>query len=194
MFDANYRITKVEQNTTSKDEYTIEATLVKKAMETGDSLKKLNLKKLKFSFVKGKGSEAHVLTLLDKEGIKYAILENDISGDDHAYDDCFLTTACVKIMGKPDDCIELTTLRHFRDTHLLNSAEGKALVKEYYHIAPKIIEQISLRKEQEEVYKDIYLNMIIPTIDAINLYQPLLAINTYRDYTLFLKSQFLNNI
>jgi hypothetical protein len=35
--------------------------------------------------------------------------------------------------------------------------------------------------------------MIVPTINAINLHQPALAINTYRDYTIFLQSQFLNH-
>jgi hypothetical protein len=193
LFDAKYNITSVEQNSTYKNEYKIEASLVKKIKENGDSPKKLNLKKLKFSFVKGESGEAHVLTLIDKEGLKNAVLKNDISGEDHAYDDCFLTTACVKIMGKPDDCIELTTLRHFRDTHLLTTEEGKKLVDEYYHIAPKIIEQINLTKEQEVIYKNIYLNMIVPTINAINLHQPALAINTYRDYTIFLQSQFLNH-
>ena len=35
---------------------------------------------------------------------------------------CFLTTATVKYMGKPDDCYELTVLRDFRDKYMLTDS------------------------------------------------------------------------
>ena len=51
---------------------------------------------------------------------------------------CFLTTACCEFKGLPDNCDQLTTLRHFRDTYV-----PKELIAEYYRIAPKIVEAIT---------------------------------------------------
>jgi hypothetical protein len=50
---------------------------------------------------------------------------------------CFLTTVVCEWKGLPDNCDELTTLRHFRDTFV-----PPTLVEEYYKIAPKIVEKI----------------------------------------------------
>lgn len=49
---------------------------------------------------------------------------------------CFLTSACVEAKGLPDDCSELSVLRHFRDSYLAGIEEGKAEICEYYHVAP----------------------------------------------------------
>lgn len=35
---------------------------------------------------------------------------------------CFVTTACVKMLGLPDDCREMTVLRNFRDSLLKTEA------------------------------------------------------------------------
>jgi hypothetical protein len=55
---------------------------------------------------------------------------------------CFLTTACVKYYGLPDDCKELTILRQFRDHYMKEFKEGRQAIQEYYHLAPKIVEEI----------------------------------------------------
>lgn len=55
---------------------------------------------------------------------------------------CYLTTACCEHKGLPDDCEELTTLRHFRDTHV-----PEDMVEEYYKFAPGIVEKIKNNKE-----------------------------------------------
>jgi len=52
---------------------------------------------------------------------------------------CYLTTACVMSRGLPDNCLELTTLREFRDRVLLPTSRGKKAVSEYYRLAPKIV-------------------------------------------------------
>ena len=65
---------------------------------------------------------------------------------------CFLTSALVHYLGKADDCKELQTLRHFRDTVLKESREGRRLVCEYYHVAPKIVEAIEASGEKEKHY------------------------------------------
>ena len=69
---------------------------------------------------------------------------------------CFLTSACVEHLGKADDCYELTTLRHFRDAYLAQLPDGEALVKEYYEVAPKIVENINKSGETEKYYSYIY--------------------------------------
>ena len=46
------------------------------------------------------------------------------------------TTACVKSKGLSDDCIELSTLRKFRDEYILNLENGEKDIKEYYDTAP----------------------------------------------------------
>jgi len=69
---------------------------------------------------------------------------------------CFITTAVCKAQGLPDDTWQLMKLRTFRDEYLLTTAEGKALVKEYYRIAPKIVELIDALPNGASVYN--YLN------------------------------------
>lgn len=69
---------------------------------------------------------------------------------------CFLTSACVAYMGKEDDCRELTVLRAFRDNYLKNQSGGAELIKEYYEIAPRIVECINSSAEKEKNYAYIY--------------------------------------
>ena len=56
---------------------------------------------------------------------------------------CYLTTACTMVMGLSDDCFELQVLRRFRDKTLLPIVEGKRAVREYYSVAPEIVEAVS---------------------------------------------------
>ena len=55
---------------------------------------------------------------------------------------CFLTTAVVELRGEPDGGPTLTALRAFRDGYMTRTAERRALVEEYYAIAPKIVAAI----------------------------------------------------
>ncbi len=64
---------------------------------------------------------------------------------------CFLTTACTQAAGLPDDCHELATLRHFRDTYVRSLPKGDAIVAEYYAVAPRIVPKLS-KDELEMVY------------------------------------------
>ena len=79
---------------------------------------------------------------------------------------CFLTTACVKYYGLKDDCYELQTLREFRDKHLLNSADGKKLVNQYYDIAPAIVKCLEADKNKNILFKEIF-SQIKLACDAI---------------------------
>lgn len=69
---------------------------------------------------------------------------------------CFITTATCSALNKPDDCYELTTFRRFRDTWLLRQDDGSALIKEYYRIAPLIVDRINRLPNSEEFYRSIW--------------------------------------
>ena len=80
----------------------------------------------------------------------------DTHGDPERTSDCFLTSACVEYLGKPDDCEELTSLRSFRDGYMKSIKGGEELVKEYYEVAPKIVEVIEKSEKKNEYYSYIY--------------------------------------
>ena len=63
----------------------------------------------------------------------------EIRGGFRKHGFCFITTAVCEAEGKPDDCPQLTAFRSFRDGWLSETEEGRALVREYYEIAPAIV-------------------------------------------------------
>jgi hypothetical protein len=71
---------------------------------------------------------------------------------------CFITTAVCNTLGRPDDCRELNSFRNFRDDYLLKQPDGRAQVREYYLIAPLIVNAIDASPEKERVYHDIWNN------------------------------------
>jgi len=72
---------------------------------------------------------------------------------------CFITTACVKYYGLRDDCYELQTLRHFRDTYLLKSDKGKRMVSKYYQVAPAIVKCLEADKMRKVLFAEILLQI-----------------------------------
>ena len=55
---------------------------------------------------------------------------------------CFLTAAVVELRGEADGGPTLTALRAFRDGYMMRTAERRALVDEYYAVAPTIVAAI----------------------------------------------------
>lgn len=82
---------------------------------------------------------------------------------------CFITTAVCKAQGLPDDTWQLMRLRTFRDDYLLSSAEGKALVKEYYRIAPTIVELIDALTNGASIYNYLNNNFITLALQRISV-------------------------
>ena len=80
---------------------------------------------------------------------------------------CYLTTACVNHKGLPDDCVELTTLRGFRDKYMSQTEQGKEDINEYYRTAPAIVESIDNSEEAGEVYEQLYSDVIVPCVELI---------------------------
>ena len=63
-------------------------------------------------------------------------------GGDGGAGGCFLTTAVVELRGEADRGPTLTALRGFRDGYMARTAERRALVAEYYAVAPMIVAAI----------------------------------------------------
>lgn len=103
---------------------------------------------------------------------------------------CFLTSACVEAMGLPDDCRELTVLRHFRDTYMRGSEQGQADILEYYMIAPAIVDRIRERGNSRSVFERIYRDLVLPCVELIDAGRNEEAYGKYKDYTLMLKTTY----
>ncbi len=102
---------------------------------------------------------------------------------------CFITTACVKAAGLPDDCIELQRLRWLRDDYLSRTDEGEKMLREYYQIAPGIVERIEQEENKSEIYSQIYKNIkeIVFTIENGNFSK---AIKRYQEMVSKLKEKY----
>ncbi len=103
---------------------------------------------------------------------------------------CFITTACVEARGLPDDCEELTVLRHFRDNYLINKENGVELLRIYYIWSPEIVRSIRRREDEEDILEHLY-QIIRQCVDAINRQDNEFAYRTYCQMMLKLKNQFL---
>ncbi len=84
------------------------------------------------------------------------IQRNYKPGDAASDGDCFLTTACVRHRGLPDDCYELQTLRRFRDSYMLASPRRVAMVQEYYRRAPRLIESLRKRRDSDFILTEVF--------------------------------------
>ncbi len=79
---------------------------------------------------------------------------------------CFITTAVCSELQLPDDCRELTTLRRFRDAHMLATPSGRALVERYYKIAPGMVAAIDAHEARAEIYRELRTRYIEPAVTA----------------------------
>ena len=52
---------------------------------------------------------------------------------------CYITTAVCEHMQKEDDCYEMQVMRRFRDEYLMQTDEGRSIIKDYYEVAPGIV-------------------------------------------------------
>ena len=80
---------------------------------------------------------------------------------------CYITTAVCQNQDKADDCYELTTLRTYRDSYLLQSEPGHEIVEEYYNVAPGLVMMIDMQKDADQIYQNIYEEYLTPCIQHI---------------------------
>lgn len=72
---------------------------------------------------------------------------------------CYLTSACTDAMQLPDNCYELQILRKFRDEYVVAKTNGKFLLDEYYHTAPKIVSAINATAKKNTIYKNLFFEI-----------------------------------
>jgi hypothetical protein len=100
---------------------------------------------------------------------------------------CFITTAMCDYYNKADNCYELETLRKFRDSYLSTTEELRGLVKEYYEIAPKLVEKINELADKSTIYGNIK-NQIDDAITQIENDQNDKAVHTYMNMVNYVKT------
>ena len=88
------------------------------------------------------------------------------TGKDASTSCCYITTAVCRDRGLPDDCEELRVLRRFRDEVLLQTADGRRDVAEYYRLAPPIVAMVARRPDARELLNGWYGQYIRPAVDA----------------------------
>jgi len=103
---------------------------------------------------------------------------------------CYLTTACAVARGLPDDCVELTTLRRFRDGYVQGLPGGARLIDEYYRTAPLILERIGARPDAWEVLDQLY-GVIVGCVRSIREGRNADALLAYRMMFESLAQQYL---
>ena len=106
---------------------------------------------------------------------------------------CFITTAVCKTQGKTDDCAELMSFRHFRDTFMQKTSEMSAEVEEYYEIAPKICARIDSGGAEiaAEKYAQIWGNYLKHAFVALETGELQKTYIIYKDMVLHLKKEYL---
>lgn len=105
---------------------------------------------------------------------------------------CYITTAVCESRHKPDDCYELSLLRSFRDDYLLRSAEGEAMVHEYYDVAPSIVKHIGKRTDADRIYEGIWQQYLSPCIRLIESGQNEECAELYRHMVYELKDLYFH--
>ena len=108
-----------------------------------------------------------------------------------ANEGCFITTAVCEYYGKEDDCYELTMFRHFRDTWLLKQADGKKLIKEYYDIAPIIVNNLAQNINNQYIYKKLWETYLLPCLKDIENNNMVSCKNRYINMIIELKNKYL---
>ncbi|MEF2553954.1 hypothetical protein VQ042_21865 [Aurantimonas sp. A2-1-M11] len=84
-------------------------------------------------------------------------------------EDCFLTAACVDMLGLKDDCFELQALRRFRDTRMAGTPEGGADIEAYYRTTSAISDRIRSSANPKAELLRLYAKFILPSALASSL-------------------------
>lgn len=119
------------------------------------------------------------------EGTKKSSKNNSNSG-------CYLTTACTVSRGLPDNCDELQTLRAFRDSYLAPLPDGQAEIDHYYRLAPQIVDAIDRQTNREEIWNQVYQELIRPCVQMIHAQENERAHRLYKSYTQALFEKYLS--
>ena len=104
---------------------------------------------------------------------------------------CYITTAVCETLYKEDDCVELRTLRDYRDQYLLSTTEGEKIVDSYYNIAPTIVNRINKEEHSMKIYKEILTTYIQPCLRLIEMGMNEECKKVYSDMVLTLEKKYM---
>ncbi len=105
---------------------------------------------------------------------------------------CYITTAVCEGLDKGSDCAELELLKAYRDQYMEATPEGRAMVDEYYDIAPTIVKRIEKDADSRKVYQELYENYLVPCIHLIQDGQYEACRDTYQEMVLELKNRYMH--
>ena len=112
-------------------------------------------------------------------------INNQKLHSDHTHSDhtgfCFITTATVNYIGESDNGQTLNTLRHFRDTIMNKTPEGRKQIQWYYANAPQIVTHLDNLKNKGKIYTELYNSYIVPAAKAYRKQQSDSAFNLYKE-------------
>ncbi len=83
------------------------------------------------------------------------------------YSGCFITAAACIHAGEGDDSSCLDDVRYFRDTYMQGTGDRRALVKEYYRIAPAIVDAIDAESDSAAEYERIRAEYLDRAVECI---------------------------
>ncbi|MBU2616237.1 MAG: hypothetical protein KKC19_03980 [Nanoarchaeota archaeon] len=152
--------------------------------------------------------EAYIRRAKIGRSLERAYRENGLIGDaekhqrkaeyyeanmDHMSDrvGCYITTACVGAKDLPDDCLELQTLRNFRDGYLANQLEGSSLIQAYYSSAPNIVKAINREPNAQDIFAEIFDRDIATAVRMILEGNNEGALKHYMDTVMRMRNRFL---
>ena len=104
---------------------------------------------------------------------------------------CYRTSACVQFKGLPDDCVELQTLRRFRDEYVRSTPTGNREIEHYYCVAPKVVDAINGREDTSDIWETIYNELVVPCVNHIKKEEYSAALDLYRHYSIGLEKMLL---
>jgi len=104
---------------------------------------------------------------------------------------CFISSACARAAGLPDDCDALQTLRTFRDEYLEAQGDGPELIAEYYRIAPRIVSAINASPDAASIYRDLYQRLVLSAVAEVVGGRPTEATKIYREIVEELRDRLL---
>lgn len=104
---------------------------------------------------------------------------------------CFISSACTIAYGLSDNCEQLKVLRAFRDGYLSRRIGGSEDIRNYYAVAPLIIDTIENREDAFRIYKGIYDSQIKKAVSLIQNGDYEEAYNLYKNMVNKLQNEFL---
>ncbi len=101
---------------------------------------------------------------------------------------CYLTSACMNFYQEnfDDNCYELFVLRWFRDNYV-----SKEDIKDYYNIAPRIVNEINKLNEAGMVYDYVYDNIVDYCVKELECGNYNEAYDRYKESILSLEKNFV---